>query len=161
MTTEQIAALAGLDEKTRQMIIDFINSLAMDDRQKELIRLEHISTAVAVAGTTYDINDTPSGYTTNVRNKKLIGIGLTLTKETELVNSTFELYCDGREIFSPGTPAKTIFMSTEVGSNQRFFDMIHREINQSRITGRFTDGAVGGAPYTMKLTLMVLADKPY
>ncbi len=161
MNEEIVKHLAGLDEKTRATIIDFINTIPIDSKQKELIRFEHITTTITVAASTVDINNSASGYTTNVRNKKLIGIALTLSDEAQLPNSTIELYCDGLEIFSSGTPAKTIFMSTQVGNNAKIFELLSRKIKQSRITGRYTDGNVGGVPYTVKLTLMVLAIEPY
>jgi len=157
-----IESLAGLDEETRKQILSFIGTLPISKDELKLVRVENIDTPITVAGSSVAINSPALDYVTNMLNRKLIGIMLTLSDDTQLPNSTIELSLDGKEIFCAGTPAKMIFAAQNVESDARFFRLMSRNIKQSHLKGTYTDGnGLAFAAYTVKLTLLCLAETEF
>jgi len=99
---------------------------------------------------------------TEVDHSCIVGLAQVISDELALPNSTIELLIDGQEVFPSGFESKLIYAGIEVAPDDRFITTVNRDINRTKITGKFTDGGAiheNFSAYTANIYLMVLTNK--
>lgn len=140
--------MEGIDKETAQELIKMINQ-AIDRKKFANVEIEKISLSPAAASTTYS-----SSHTTSIRHKRIIGVALNITDESELEGCTMSMDIDSKEVFPSGTEAKMLFASTAVPPNERFYSYVDREISQTKVDVTFTTPAGFGSAFTANFYLM-------
>jgi len=114
--------------------------LAIDRSKYENVELEMIEINVAAGATAY-----AATHITAFRHKSIIGIALSISDESVLEGATMSLSIDSKEVFPAGTEAKLLFASTAVSPNQKFYNYVNREINQTKVDVTYTSNGFAAA----------------
>ncbi len=96
-------------------------------------------------------------HATEINHKCVIGIALAITDTAALPGSALELKIDNLEIFPSGFEAKMLYASEDVPPADRFMPYVNRNIDQSEVKYKYTDGNnADHVTYTAVIYLMCI-----
>ncbi len=127
-----------------------------DQFTKGNVEFEKIEISVSGAGQAIEFS-----HITEVDHARIIGIMQQFSDETAIPGSSIELDVDGDEVFPKGFESALIYSNESVAPDDRFMRYIDRNVDQVKVTGKYTDGSAQAvfAPYTAHIYLLMRTDK--
>jgi hypothetical protein len=131
----------------------------MEDNTKQTnVEFEKITLEVTASGQVIDFR-----HVTEIDHTCIIGIAQVFSNKEAVPDSELQLDIDGQKVFPKGYECKLLYAGDEVPPDDKFYRYINRSVNQTRITGQFTDGGAltPFVPYTANIYLMMLTNREY